>query len=180
MEGTMAEIRMFAGNFAPLNWSLCYGQLMPIAPNTALFSLLGTTFGGDGIQSFALPDFRGRIPVGTGGGAGLSPYYLGQLSGVESITLISANLPPHTHALTGTVSVKLAGEDANLMTPAGNYFAPNGTNRFFPTSDGTTMKPLAGNLATSPNGQSLPVDNIAPVLAMNYVICLEGIYPSRN
>lgn len=180
MEGTMAEIRMFAGTFAPAGWAFCQGQLMSISQNSALFSLLGTTYGGDGQNTFALPDFRGRIPVGTGQGPGLSPYSLGQLSGIENITLLASNLPSHTHTLGGTVTLAVAGEDANNVSPVGNYFAPNGTNRFFPTSDGSSMHPLAGSLATSSAGGSAPVDNIAPSLVMNYVICTEGIYPSRN
>src|SRR3954471_16909667 len=102
MDGTIGEIRLFAGNFAPRNWAFCNGQLMPIAQNTALFSILGTTFGGNGQTTFGLPDFRGRVSVGTGQGTGLTNHDLGEQSGTENVTLSTAQMPAHTHTIAVT------------------------------------------------------------------------------
>jgi microcystin-dependent protein len=180
MEGTIGEIRMFSGNFAPLYWAYCQGQLMSIAQNTALFSILGTTYGGDGQVTFALPDFRGRLAVGTGQGPGLSNYILGQRAGSETTTLLLPNLPSHNHPVTGTVTVKATG-DGDLGTDPGNRnFGPGNTY----TSSTDLVNMATGNtdvkLSTAPVGSNMPFNNIQPYLAMNYIICTEGIYPSRN
>ncbi len=180
MEGYIAEIRMFAGNFAPRNWAYCQGQVMSIAQNTALFSLLGTTYGGNGQTTFALPDFRGRIAVGAGpAGPGLSEYALGQVGGTESNTLLINNMPAHNHAVTGSVTMSGLADTGTTDTPEGTYLASNGTNMFATTQD-VTMKPLNVNLQTGIIGNSQPVNNIQPYLGMNYIICLFGIFPSRN
>jgi microcystin-dependent protein len=106
MEGTIGEIRMFAGTFAPRTWAFCSNQLISIAQNTALFSILGTTYGGNGQTTFALPDFRGRVAVGTGTGPGLPNVQLGQMAGTPTVTLLTTNMPAHNHAVTGTVTIQ--------------------------------------------------------------------------
>ncbi len=179
MEGYIAEIRMFAGNFAPRAWAFCQGQIMSIAQNTALFSLLGITYGGNGQTTFGLPDFRGRVAVGTGQGPGLSGYELGQMSGTETNTLTINNMAAHNHAVTGTVTMSGLADTGTTDTPDGTYLASNGTNMFATTQD-VSMKPLNVNLQTGIIGSSQPVNNIQPYLGMNYIICLEGIFPSRN
>jgi microcystin-dependent protein len=187
MEGYIAEIRMFAGNFAPRAWALCQGQLISIAQNEALFSLVGTTYGGDGQVTFALPDFQGRIGVGTGQGSGLSSYVLGQESGTESVTLLSSNLPAHTH----TATLNASTTTATTQGPG-----PSGSNRVLGRaldSSGSVVplvyapagSPLnsalgAGSVTTAPAGGNQPFNTLQPYLGMNFIICVEGIYPSRS
>ena len=180
MEGYIGEIRMFAGNFAPLYWAYCQGQLMSIAQNTALFSIVGTTYGGDGQVTFALPDFRGRLAVGTGHAPGLSDYELGQLAGTENVTLLLPNLPSHNHPVTGTVTVKASSDGSTESDPTGKQLGPS--NTYTTTADLVDM--AAGNtdvrLSTGLAGGNAPFSHLQPYLAMNYIICTEGIYPSRN
>ncbi len=180
MEGTIAEIRMFAGNFPPRNWAYCQSQILPIAQNTALFSLLGTTYGGNGQTTFALPDFRGRIPVGAGQGPGLSNYSLGQMSGVETNTVANANFPAHTHPFSG--SVTMPGNAAGTAdVPQANYPATlAGTNMYSTINNGSGLGNMQLALTAASVGSSIPVNNIQPVLGMNYIICLQGIFPARN
>lgn len=177
MEGYLAEIRMFAGNFAPRGWAFCQGQIISIAQNTALFALLGTTYGGNGQTTFALPDFRGRVGVGTGTGPGLPSVVLGEVSGSPTTTLLTNNIPAHTHALNASAS----GPTVN--TASGNLLASQsrsngGTmpNVYAPNSNPATM----GNLAIGITGGSQPFSIMQPYLGMNYIICMEGIFPSRN
>jgi microcystin-dependent protein len=180
MEGYIGEIRMFAGNFAPLYWAYCQGQLMSIAQNTALFSILGTTYGGDGQVTFGLPDFRGRLAVGTGQGPGLSSYELGQLAGTETTTLLLPNLPAHNHPVTGTVTVKASSEGVTGIDPTGRNLGPGST---YTTSTDLVDMALGNtdvSLSTVPVGNNMPFSHLQPYLAMNYIICTEGIYPSRN
>jgi microcystin-dependent protein len=178
----MAEIRLFAGNFAPVSWALCNGALLSIAENSALFSLLGTTYGGDGQVTFALPDFRGRAAVGTGQGGGLSAYNLGQMSGINTVTLLSSNLAAHTH--TPVVS---ASTVANSSSPVGNFPATgNGTTSdnvqfqmgAFTSTKAGMMNP--GMVTIAPSGSNAPVTITNPYLGLNYIIATEGIYPSRS
>ncbi len=165
-EPFLGSILLFAGNFAPSGWAMCNGQILPISQNTALFSILGTTYGGNGQTTFALPDLRSRVPVGFGQGVGLSPYSEGQTGGVESITLTTNQIPGHQH-----------------LQPASN--ADEGTNRpnsavpakggvYATASDGSALAP------TSSAGGGQAHENRQPFLAMNYIIALEGIFPSRN
>lgn len=170
MEGYLAQIILFGANFAPRNWANCEGQLLAISQNTALFSLLGTIYGGDGRTTFALPDLRGRVPVGLGNGPGLFTYQQGQKTGSELNTLTISQLPSHNH------SVSLpAKEEADAEVPTGNVIAGAGFDGFGTTSD-TNMAALpVGN-----TGGNLPINNIQPVLGMRYIICLQGIFPSRN
>ena len=180
MEGTIAEIRMFAGNFSPRNWAFCNGQIMSIAQNTALFSLLGTTYGGNGQTTFALPDFRGRTAIGTGQGPGLSNVQLGEIAGAQSVTLTTGNMPAHTHPLTGTVSPQgnqgatgLSNDPSNRRLAGTNIFTGAAT-------DLATMAPAVSTLAIGATGGSQPISNLMPYTGMNYIICLFGIFPSRN
>jgi len=179
MEGTIAEIRMFAGNFNPRTWAFCSGQILSIATNTALFSLLGTTYGGNGTTTFALPDLRGRVPVGTGTGPGLSNIQLGQVAGTPTVTLLQTNMPAHTHVVSGSLTMGAKNGAGNSISPTGNYPAQGGTNAYSSTQD-AQMAPLNGTLSVANAGGSQPFSIMPPYLGMNYIICLFGIFPSRN
>jgi microcystin-dependent protein len=182
MEGTLAEIRMFAGNFAPRGWQLCNGQLLSIAQWTAVFALVGTTYGGNGQTTFGVPDFRGRIAIGAQNaqGPGLPFVDLGEQAGVQSVTLLTTNLPIHTHPLTGTVNPQGNAGAAGLNNdPNGRRLA--GTQIFTGAADDLqNMAAAASTLAVGPNGSSQPFSNMPPYLGMNYIFCVEGIFPSRD
>ena len=182
MEGTIGEIRMFAGTFAPRNWAFCAGQLMSISQNTALFSILGTTYGGNGQTTFALPDLRSRVPKGTGQGPGLTNITLGEVSGTETVTLLTTQMPAHTHTATAAMAVNQnAGTSAN---PVNKYLAggSDATGNPIPTyadaAAGGNLSGLSVNIGVAGNSQPVPIAN--PYLGMNYIICLFGIFPSRN
>lgn len=181
MEGYIAEIRMFAGNFAPRSWAFCQGQLMSIAQNTALFALVGTTYGGNGQTTFGLPDFRGRVAVGTGQGPGLFNIDLGEMAGVNTTTLIITNLPAHNHTVTGTATLKGNNDAPNSTDPTGRYLA---ASNIYTNQAGDLANMNAGaiglNLTTAIAGNNQPFSIMQPYLGMNYIICLEGIFPSRN
>jgi microcystin-dependent protein len=175
-DGIMSEVRMFAGNFAPKAWAICDGSLLSISTNAALFSLLGKTFGGDGISNFALPDLRGRTPIGP-----TSTLLQGQIMGNESTTLSPANLVPHNHNVSGAIQMLTTALPAGALTPGGNYFANDGsTLRFDTTNDGVTMEAPMVNLTIGPAGSGAPVPNMMPYVVINYIICIAGIFPSRN
>jgi microcystin-dependent protein len=170
-EPFLAEIRMFGGNFAPRGWAFCNGQLLSIAQNTALFSLLGTTFGGNGTTTFALPDLRGRAPMHWGQGPGLSTRTLGEVGGVETVTLISNQMPAHTHA------VNAVSDPANSAIPtAGLWAADQAGDTYNDSNPNTTMNPQALGIA----GGSQPHENMSPFLCVSFIIALEGIFPSRG
>lgn len=175
-EAFIGEIRLVGFNFAPQGWALCDGQLLSISQNTALFSLLGTTYGGDGRTTFALPDLRGRVPVNQGQGPGLSPYNIGQSSGAETVTLITSQIPAHSHAVSANST---AGA---VDSPIGNFTSaiadPNTGALFnaFSASANGTMNPGVVGIT----GGSQPHTNLQPLLCVNFIICLQGIYPSRN
>ncbi len=166
----IGEVMMFAGNFAPQGWADCNGQLMAINQNTALFSLLGTTYGGDGIQTFGLPDLRGRTPIHAGNGPGLSPRTLGELSGVESVTLLPSQIPSHTHTLraAATASTGTPGNGVALATTSGAKVYRAATN---PVAMGNGLTAAGGNQ---------PHANMQPYLGVRFIIAVEGIFPSRN
>lgn len=178
MEGTLATIMIFGGNFAPRAWMFCAGQLLQISEYDALFSLLGTTYGGDGVSTFGLPDLRGRIPVGTGTGGGLSTINLGQAAGSESVTLTQAQMPAHSHPMLANMNTSSSNADGSnspakvLATPTSNLYAP--------TSAATNNYLGGANVSLTPVGGSQPIEILQPFLALNYVICVEGIYPSRS
>ncbi|HLX94813.1 MAG TPA: tail fiber protein [Verrucomicrobiae bacterium] len=173
----VAEIRIVPFNFAPLGWALCNGQVMPISQNTALFSLLGTTYGGDGKSNFALPNLQGAAPLDAGNGAGLSNYVEGQSGGETAVTLVSAQLPSHTHG----VSVSSIGGDVN--SPIGAVFSTahmgkTPTNMYAAAAGGAPgiMSPQAVLSA----GGGLPHNNLQPYLVLNFIIALQGIFPARS
>lgn len=177
MDPFLGEIRMFCGNFAPRGWALCNGQLLPIAQNSALFSILGTTFGGNGQTTFGLPDLRGRTPVHPGQGPGLSPYDLGQSAGSESITLLQTQIPAHTHV------VNASNVAATATTASGNVPAtvtpPRGQSTI-PTTYGPTADTAMNPNMIGPAGNSQPHGNIQPYLCVNFIIATQGIFPTRN
>ncbi len=181
MEGTIAEIRFFAGTFNPKFWAYCNGQIMSIAQNTALFSLLGTTYGGNGQTTFALPDFRSRVAVGAGQGPGLSSYQLGQSGGAENFTILNSNFPAHTHPVTGAITMKGTAAAGNSDSSQGNYPATfAGTPMYATSNNASGMGNMQLALTAGLTGSQQPVNNIQPIIGMNYIICMFGIYPSRN
>ena len=169
-EPYLGEIIAVPYDFAPRGWALCQGQILSIQQNTALFALLGTTYGGNGVNTFALPDLRGRSAVSSGQGPGLSNYSLGQNGGEESVTLQVSQMPTHNHSVQASTAV------GNQSSPAGNAWAAQGRAPIFSSTDGTPMSPGS----TSLTGGSQPHDNMSPYLTLNYVIALQGIFPSRN
>lgn len=169
-EPFVAEIRMFAGNFAPRNYAFCSGQLFPISQNTALFSLLGTTYGGDGESTFALPNLDGRAPMHPGNGPGLSNRRLGERGGNASITLTSAEMAPHSHGL------RAAPDPADLQAPGPNRALARSSGNAY--AQPTALVPMADSLQSSGGGQ--PHNNLQPYIAVNFIIALFGIFPPRN
>jgi microcystin-dependent protein len=169
-EPFLGEIRMFGFNFAPQGWAMCNGQLLPIDQNTALFSLLGTQYGGDGQSTFALPDLQSRVAIHQGQGAGLSPYVMGQAGGVEATTISQGQMPAHNHLVQATNHL------AKNEKPTGMVLAHPSTAVYGATSDGTTMNPA---MITNTGGNQ-PVSEIQPYLVVNFCIALQGIFPSRN
>ncbi|MCS3795655.1 phage tail protein [Niastella sp. OAS944] len=179
-EDILAEIRLFAGNFAPRGWAFCQGQLLSISQNTALFSLLGTMYGGNGQTTFALPDLRGRVAIGQGQGPGLTPHPIGELGGSETITLLANNLPAHNHAVSGAINMLCYTGAGNSDTPHNNYPARlPGTDMYATSTNGSVMPAMQHNLSVSATGASQAINNMQPVLALNYIICMQGIYPPR-
>jgi microcystin-dependent protein len=167
----LSEIRIFSFNFAPKGWAQCNGQFLPINQNQALFSLLGTTYGGNGQTTFALPDLRGRVPFHMG-----NTYVEGQVGGEEFHTLNLQEMPTHTHALTGNNAVVGAANNSTAATPTSNFFANSGKNVFATGAPNAKM-----SAATVTNyGGSQPHENRSPFLALTYCICLIGAFPSRN
>lgn len=203
MEGTIGEIRLFASNFAPKNWAYCAAQVVQIRANTALFSILGSTYGGDGSTTFMLPDLQGRVAVGAGQGAGLTNYELGAKVGTETVTLIQPELPMHTHTAvaqpgvsgSGTIKLMAVGASGGATNPGGNFIGQDTGNAL--TSYASAGTPVnmdsrsiqisnvvatAGAVAVTlgANGSSQPHSNIQPFTALNYIICMYGMFPARN
>jgi|SRR5690606_1187347 len=178
MEGTLGEIRLFAANFAPSNWSYCSGQLIPIRLNTALFSLLGTTYGGDGTTTFALPNFNGRTAIGAGQGAGLSFYKPGDQVGANTVNLSIANLPPHTHQAIANVAIPAYSEAGDSSDPGGHILAGK-AGMYSHEQDDTPLNSISIQTTGYPTGGSTPINITQPSLGMNYIICLSGMFPSR-
>lgn len=175
----MGEIRLVGFTFAPVNWGLCNGQLLAIAEYEALYTLLGTTYGGDGQTTFALPDMRGRVVPGTGQGPGLSNYVPGQLGGTENVTLITNNLPAHTHAIaSAVVAATTLGTGQN--PPAANSYPGVASGVLYGPATGTdTLGPGSVSGNALPTGGSQPHANLQPLLALNYIMALQGIYPRQ-
>ncbi|MEO1263199.1 MAG: tail fiber protein [Bacteroidota bacterium] len=186
MEPYLAEIRMFGGNFAPRAWALCDGQLLAINSNQALFSLLGTTYGGDGRTTFGLPAMRGRLAVGYGEGPGLTNRPMGQKSGSPTNTLTTLNLASHSHAAAATGSLAMGPGSATTGTGANSSLASTATaGDIFIDADPNAAVKLKGNpidvaMTVGQTGNQQPLNNMMPFLAVNYIICVQGIFPSRN
>lgn len=179
-EPFIGEIKMFGGNFAPRGYAFCNGQLIAIQQNAALFSILGTTYGGDGRVTFGLPNLQGRAPMHWGNGPGLTPRTLGELGGTESVTLLSANLPAHAHA----VAIPCSTSDGTVGNPQNQVLAvPNApdagssVNGYTPNPTATdTLLPFSSGVA----GGNIPVQTVTPFLCVSFIIALNGIFPSRN
>lgn len=175
---TLGEIRLVGFNFAPQGWATCDGQLLPIAQYDALFVLLGTAYGGDGLNTFGVPDFRSRVVVGTGQGGGLSGYATGQTGGTENVGLTTNQLPAHAHPATAQLNATSQGTRQN--SPLGNYPATSDRDLYGGTASGPAQLGAGAAAATAaPTGGSAPHNNIQPVLALNYIIALEGAFPNR-
>ena len=178
-EPFIAEIRIFANNFAPRNWAFCNGQLLPISQHTALFSLIGVIYGGDGRTTFALPDLRGRTAIGPRNGPGLSPYQLGQKGGAERVTLTVNQIPSHSHSATATLHG--TGTRGNSAVPNGNIMASKPrTNVYSDAAPDVTMSPAAVSIANANTGGSQSHENRMPFIAINHIIAIQGVFPSRN
>ena len=211
-DGYLGEIRLFAGNFAPRGWAFCDGQLISIAQHQALFSILGTFYGGDARTTFALPDLRGRAPIHAGTGPGLSTRTLGKRNGSETNTMTVKQMPSHSHSssvgdLTGrgvisgkaTATMKVHNTDGAETTPnnnflgadnsfSGNYSASSDDSSTLNTSSidvdtsglGVTLSKLSGSVTIGRTGGQQPINNMQPYLTINYIICMEGMFPSRG
>lgn len=189
MEGTLAEIRMFGGTFAPRNWALCGGQLLSINSNQALFSLLGTTYGGDGRTTFGLPDFRGRRGVGAGTGPGLNPVQLGQKGGAETHIMTQAEMPAHSHDIIGAINVVSAqqalNDEAQSEETHGTYYAALDGRSLYSSSPpdgflGAAEVSVSQDLQMGNQGGSQSFNLLAPYNTVYYIICTSGLFPSRS
>lgn len=170
----VAEIRIFPFNFAPKGWAFCNGQLMPLSQNTALFSLLGTTYGGDGKSTFALPDMAGNAPMNPGQGPGLSLHDLGEMSGTPDVTLLETEIPAHTHA------VQANGAAADLQAPGpSRVLARSSGGNAYHTNTAANLVQM-GFQALTPAGNSFPHNNMQPYLTLNFNIALQGVFPPRT
>ena len=177
-EPFVAEIAIFAGNFAPRGYAFCNGQTLPISQNTALFSLIGTYYGGNGTSNFSLPNLQGQAAMGAGQGAGLSPRNPGDTSGTVTVTLTAAQLPSHTHTLTGSNAV------GTSQTPTGQLFAqppssPRRPSALYKTGTPTTSTLMAPTVISAA-GSGGAHNNLQPYLALNFIIALQGVFPARN
>ena len=168
----VSEIRMYPFNFPPKGWAYCNGQLLPLSQNTALFALLGTVYGGDGKSTFALPDLQGNAALHPGQGSGLSPYTLGQMGGSEQVTLLQSEMPFHTHTL------RASTEQGDNRQPTPNMSMALSLGAFAYVGASPALTPMAPQ-ALTPNGASLPHNNMMPYLALNFCIALQGVFPPR-
>lgn len=205
MEGTIGEVKIFAGNFAPKYWAFCEGQILSVSQYTSLYSVIGTFYGGDGRTNFQLPDLRGRVPVGVGTGPGLAPITLGQIGGTQYHTLSLNEMPQHTHTAqatstgasvggTATAAMKVNNSESSETTPSGMYLGTSSTELYIEEATANTLATDAITVDTScltvdisgmdvtinPAGGGQIFSIMQPYLGMNWIICLEGIYPTRN
>lgn len=174
MEPYVGELRLFAGTYAPRGWAFCDGRVLPVSENDALFSLIGTVYGGDGRTTFALPDLRGRIPLGQGQGRGLSERVVGQSFGTETVTLLATQMPAHNHRLSASRT------EAVSPSPADAVFASNASNKFYAPNSGSAPQESLAPRSVAAVGGNQPHNNIMPGTAIHYIIALFGIYPSQN
>jgi microcystin-dependent protein len=169
----VAEIRIFPFNFPPKGWAWCDGQLLPLSQNTALFSLLGTTYGGNGKSNFALPDLQGRAPMHPGQGPGLSLHDLGEAGGSETVTLLESEIPSHSHIL------RASSDDGDLKAPTNTRVLARSTNGFLYQSTATGLQPMSAQ-ALAPAGGNAPHNNMQPYLTFYFCIALQGVFPPRT
>lgn len=180
----IGQIILFAGTFAPQGWQFCAGQLLAISTNEALFSILGTTYGGDGVNTFALPDLRGRVPFQQGQGLGRPNYVIGQVGGNTSVTLTQNQMPTHTHTVAATATINATKAPGAATSPKDAVLGgTSGTPIYAAAPDGTSTlnaRATTTNVTIGVAGSNLPVSTQPPYLAMNYCICVEGLFPSQN
>lgn len=169
----VAEIRIFGFNFAPIGWAFCNGQLLPISQNTALFSLLGTTYGGNGVSTFGLPNLQGSAPMHPGQGPGLTNHFPGEVGGSATVALQPSELPSHAHGVNVAATSDAIADRSNA---AGNVLAKSADSLYAATGINTTMHPASTSVA----GASAPHNNMQPYLVLNFCIALQGIFPPRN
>jgi microcystin-dependent protein len=175
----LAEIRIFPFNFAPLGWAFCNGQLLPLSQNTALFSLLGTTYGGDGKSNFALPNLQGNVPMNPGQGPGLSLHDLGETGGSDTVSLLESEMPNHSHSINCVDGPRVGGQTGQ---PGNAILVKTGgvpTNAYTTASGTPQNQTMAGGMVV-PAGGNQPHNNMMPYLTLNFCIALQGIYPPRN
>ncbi|RBL89913.1 phage tail protein [Chitinophaga flava] len=176
----VAQIIIVPFNFPPIGFAMCDGQIMPISGNTALFSLLGTTYGGNGLTNFGLPNLQGRIPIGAGAGPGITNRDLGETGGVEQVTLTANEIPPHTHLVKEVPLSLPAGDAVNTYNPVGSYHGAAASDKLYSTTAGTNVTAkLQHNLNAAP-GPTAPVNNLQPYMTINYAIALRGVFPPRT
>ncbi len=188
MDPYLAEIRLFGGNFAPRQWMLCQGQILAIGQYDALFALIGTTYGGNGQTTFALPDLRGRRAVHAGQGPGLSDYYLGEMEGSEEVTITQSTMPIHAHPILGGIEVSMgiygSSSDPDSATPKDSYFATADENIYGTPGDAQFGAPQIttgfSGMSLAVTGGAQPIGILSPYQALNFIICVEGLFPSRN
>ena len=174
MDPFVAEIRIFPFNFAPKGWAFCDGQILPLSQNTALFSLLGTTYGGDGKSNFALPDMQGNIPMHPGRGPGLSEHFLGETGGSDTVSLLESEIPSHSHAWMAS------NADSNNQSPVGQLVAAGlGGVTFYGEQNAGALTTLNDNVL-APAGGDQPHNNLQPYLTLNFCVALQGVYPPRT
>lgn len=178
MDGIMGFTTIFAGNFEPKSWSFCNGQIIRITANPALFKLLGNTYGGDGRTTFALPDLRSRTVVGVGQGTGTNNYTLGQTNGGELNSITASQMPTHNHQLSVVIK-PVAANTTSQPGPVGGVYASGSENLYSPTADSSFL-PFNAALTLSNTGNGFPFSTLHPVLGVNYIICVNGTFPSRS
>lgn len=178
--GIIGEIRAFAGDFAPQNWLICDGCLQAIQNFGPLYSLIGTTYGGDGATTFALPDLRGRLAIGQGPGPNLTPRTLGAYGGAEAVTLAGNEMPPHAHAVKVSTAATGSVNNPSAATYLGTVIAASGSAKMYvPQATPNTKIVNMDDSTIQPSGGSYPHSNVMPCLAINYIICIYGIYPQQ-
>ena len=180
-EPFVAEIRIFPFNFPPRGWAFCNGQLLPISQNTALFSLLGTNYGGDGKSTFGLPNLQGTTPISQGQGPGLSQYFVGENGGSETVTLLTTELPSHTHTASAQTVAATVGDPNGATFAEGNFNnqGVSGPVNFYIADAATPQTTMSGSMV-QPAGSSLPHNNMMPYLTLNFCIALQGVFPPRG
>ncbi|HLH90093.1 MAG TPA: tail fiber protein [Xanthobacteraceae bacterium] len=180
MDPFVAEIRIFPFNFPPKGWAFCDGQILPLSQNTALFSLLGTTYGGDGKSTFALPNLQGAAPMHPGQGPGLSLHALGEFGGSDAVTLLQSEIPAHTHTVNATTTKGSTDQPNGNLLGEGQFANQTSSGPVNYYTGATTPQVQMNVFATSPTGGNLPHNNMMPYLTLNFCIALQGVFPPRS